>query len=70
MSRKLVTRLFALVLLAVLPAVISTGSHAVKAQTAFDPDCFAQCQEAYQECMEYGCMGCDDVYMNCVNSCN
>lgn len=70
MSRKLFTRLLALVSMLALLAVISTGSRAVKAQTAFDPDCFAQCQEAYQECMEYGCMGCDDVYMNCVNSCN
>jgi len=70
MSRKLVTRLFALVVLAVLLAVISTGSRRVKAQTAFDPGCRLACSQDYQDCMSYGCRGCDTIFMDCVNSCD
>jgi len=69
MSRKLFTRLFALVSMLVLLALVSFGSHTAKAQASCDPGCRNACIQAYRQCFQSGAEGCDGVLTDCLCGC-
>jgi hypothetical protein len=69
MSRKLFRRLFALVSMLVLLALVSLGSHTVKAQKTCDAACRNACFADYRQCISLGEEGCDSVLTDCMCGC-
>jgi hypothetical protein len=69
MSRRLFTRLFALVSMLVLMALVSFGSQTVWAQKTCDLGCFRGCIDDYQNCLYWGADGCDAVFTDCKCNC-
>jgi hypothetical protein len=69
MSRKLFTRLFALVSMLVLLALVSVGSHTAKAQTGCDPGCRNACIQGFRQCVRFGGDGCDGALTDCFCFC-
>jgi hypothetical protein len=69
MSRKLFTRLFALVSMLVLLALVSFGSQTVWAQKACDLGCLRDCFDSNGNCVYWGAEGCDAVLTDCLCNC-
>ena len=69
MSRKLYTRLFALVSMLVLLALVSVGSHTAKAQASCDPICRSACIQADLRCVRSGGDECAADLIDCLGIC-
>ena len=62
--RKLASRVVMLGTLVIAAAMLLQPTRAA----AFT--CLSDCFDAYQNCVSQGELGCDEVYIQCINDCN